>query len=98
MCRTCLSMTTARRCGPPPASATRSTKTSKKKTRQLLESNLQLRQERQMVRGHQRLSRARHFHACDVDVAFVINMVEVQERQNSRIGAFASQVHAEIDG
>ena len=50
-----------------------------------------------MIRRDQRLARAGNLDARDFDMPFVINVVEMQERQDAGVGAFAPQVHAQID-
>ena len=50
-----------------------------------------------MVRRDQRLARARNLDAGDLDVAFVVNVVEMQEGQDARVSAFPLQVHAQVD-
>ena len=45
---------------------------------------LQLRDQRQMVRRHQRLPRAGELHAGDLDVALVVDVIEVQDREEAR--------------
>ena len=89
----CRSTTTAKRCVHRPASAPPSTKTSKKRTELRktevssssfcsFEPHLELGQKRQVVRRHQRFSRPRDFDAGDLDLAFVVDVIEVQERKD----------------
>src|SRR5260221_3935966 len=60
-------------------------------------SNPKIRHERQMVRRHQRLARPRHLHAPDLHLPFVVDVVEVDDREEARIGAAPFEVLRDVD-
>ena len=50
-----------------------------------------------MVRRHERLARARDLHAGDLDLPLVVDVIQMEQRQQARIGTTALQVRAEVD-
>src|SRR6478609_11231164 len=62
-----------------------------------LRPDVQRRDQRQMIRGDERTPRAHELHALDFDLACVIDVIEVHERQHTRIRAAAPQVRRKVD-
>ena len=50
-----------------------------------------------MVRRHHRFPRPRNLDAGNLDLPFVINVIEMQKRQDARIGALPPKMDAQID-
>ena len=57
-----------------------------------LEPDPKVGDQRQVVRRHQRLARARHLDAAHLDLSLVIDVIEVDDREDAGIGAAALQV------
>src|SRR4029079_569386 len=53
--------------------------------------------QRQMVRRHQRLAGAGELEATDLDLSFVIDVIEMQNGEDARVGAAAFQMLVDID-
>ena len=62
-----------------------------------LEADPQVGDERQVVGGHQRLAGARQLDAAHLDVALVIDVIEVDDGKDARIGAAPLQVGVDVD-
>src|SRR4029453_8515475 len=62
-----------------------------------LTSYLEVGDERQVVGRHQRLAGSRQLDPDDLDVALIVDVIQVQNREDAWIGAPAAQVRAEID-
>src|SRR5262245_29100044 len=63
----------------------------------LVEPDRQIRDQRQVVRCHERHAIAWHRHLEHVDFAFVVDVIEMQDWEEAGIRAAPAQVLAEID-
>src|SRR5262245_19822793 len=50
-----------------------------------------------MIRRHQRAARAGEFDTADVDLTLVIDVIQVQDREKTWIGAATTQMRFDID-
>src|SRR6185436_2211502 len=63
----------------------------------LLQPDSEVGDERQVVRGHQGLARAGELETSNLDVSFVINVVEMKDREDAGIGAASLEVLVDVD-
>jgi hypothetical protein len=50
-----------------------------------------------MIRRHERFARARYFNTGDIDLSFVIDVIEVEKRKDGRVRPLPPEVHTEIN-
>src|SRR5262249_52231788 len=62
-----------------------------------IEANSELGDQWEMVRGHQGEPRARQLHADDVDGAAIVDVIEMQHRQDAGVGPAPLQMRAQIE-
>src|SRR5262245_25093835 len=99
MCGTCRCSTTAKRYAPLHVSARQKKKSSKKRARPSPNSrpNPDISNERQLVRRNEGRPRPWHLDPHDFHATGVIDVIEVENREYTRVGPPPSQVVLQVD-